>query len=101
MPIPQVDYSPEARADLLAIETYTAIKYGETQAQLIVGRLKGTILNFSYMPGMGRPRPHIRAGALMFPVSPWIIVYEPLPSLDGIAVLRVIDSRRDLPRHLR
>ena len=93
---PQVIYSPEARADLLALETYVAANDGEARAELIIGRIDETIFNLAYMPGMGRPRPYLDPGARAFAISPWLIVYAPLPDLEGIAVLRVIDGRRDL-----
>jgi plasmid stabilization system protein ParE len=93
---PQIVYSAQARIDLLAIETYIAINDGETRAELIIGRLEEALLNLAYMPGMGRSRPYLESGARAFAVAPWLIVYELLPSLDSIAVLRVIDGRRDL-----
>jgi plasmid stabilization system protein ParE len=101
MAIPRVVYSPEARDDLLAIETHTAISYGEAQVQQTIGLLKGIILHLSYMPGMGKPpRFNIRTGAFAFPVSVFCIIYEPLSEFDGIRVVRVLDGRRDLPHHL-
>ena len=93
---PQIIYSPEARADLLALETYIATNDGEARAELIIGRIDEAILNLAYMPGIGRPRPYLAQDARAFAVSPWIIVYALLPDLDGIAVLRIIDGRRDL-----
>jgi hypothetical protein len=32
------------------------------------------------------------------PVERWVIMYEPLPDLDGTFVRHVIDGRRDLPQ---
>lgn len=93
---PQVIYSSEARADLLELETYIASHDGEARAELILDRLDETIATLAYMPGMGRPRPYLHRDARIFPVSPWIIVYTPLPDLDGILVVRVVDGRRDL-----
>ncbi len=31
-----------------------------------------------------------------FAVSPWLIIYRPLPDGDGVRILRIIDSRRDI-----
>lgn len=93
---PQIIYSPEARADLLALETYIAANDGEARAELILGRIDEAIVNIAYMPGMGRPRPYLDPDTRAFAVPPWLIVYTLLPDLDGIAVLRVIDGRRDL-----
>ena len=93
---PQVIYSADARSDLMAIENYIAANDGEARAELIIGRIDETILNLAYFPGMGRSRPYLEPDARAFAISPWIIVYEPLPDLDGIAILRIIDGRRDL-----
>ena len=93
---PQIIYSPEARADLLALESYIAANDGEARAELIIGRIDEAILNLAFMPGMGRPRAYLDPDSRAFAVSPWIIVYAVLPDLNGIAVLRIIDGRRDL-----
>jgi len=93
---PQIIYSAEARADLLALESYIAANDGEARAELIIGRIDEAILNLAFMPGMGRPRSYLDPGTRAFAASPWIIVYALLPDLDGITVLRIIDGRRDL-----
>jgi len=100
MALPQITYSPEARSDVLAIETYIATNDGEARAELIIDRIDETVLNLAYMPGMGGSRPYLDPVTYAFPISSWLIVYEPLPDLDGIAVLRVIHGARDLPHHL-
>jgi plasmid stabilization system protein ParE len=94
---PQIIYSPEARADILALATYIARIDGEARAELIVNRIDETIQVLAYMPAMGRPRFYLARAARVFAVSPWLVVYTPLPDLDGILVVRVVDGRRDLP----
>lgn len=89
--------SPEAHADLLALERYIAERDGEPRAELILSRIEETIRTLAFMPGLGRPRPYLIRGARAFPQPPWLIVYSPLPDLDGIMVIRVVDGRRDLP----
>ncbi len=86
----------EAEADLLALERYIAERDGKQRANMILGRIYETIRTLAFMPGMGRPSPYLETGTRSFAVSPWSIFYVPLPELDGIRVVRVIDGRRDL-----
>jgi plasmid stabilization system protein ParE len=88
--------SAEARADLLGLERYIAEQDGQLRAELILGRIEETIRTLSFMPGLGRPRAFLNRGTRAFPLPPWLIVYAPLPDLDGIRVVRVVDGRRDL-----
>jgi plasmid stabilization system protein ParE len=69
---------------------------GQARAELIIERILETISTISYMPGMGIRRPFLNRGSLAFLVPPWLIIYRSLPDLDGIEVIRVVDSRRDL-----
>jgi plasmid stabilization system protein ParE len=66
------------------------------RAELIIDRILETVQTLSFMPGMGGWRSFLKRGSLAFPVPPWLIIYRPLPELDGIEVIRVVDSRRDL-----
>jgi plasmid stabilization system protein ParE len=100
MEAPEVLFSRVARAELLEIEAYVASTSGQIRADLVMGRLESAVRSLSYCPGIGRPRVYTAKGELTFPVERWIIIDEPLPNLDGILVLHVIDSRRDLPRLL-
>jgi plasmid stabilization system protein ParE len=95
---PTVVFSREARADLLQIEAYLAHNAGEQRAELALARIRSTITLLSYNPAIGAPRSYTKKGEFAFPVRPWIIIFRPLPDLDGIYVLRVVDGRRDLPR---
>ncbi len=53
--------------------------------------------NLAFMPGMGHRRHYdLEEGARMLPVTPWTIVYDPLPDDGGILVQRILDGRRDL-----
>jgi plasmid stabilization system protein ParE len=65
-------------------------------AQNSATRIRRTMRNLAFMPGMGRPRPWLPEGFRAFPVRPWTIVYRPLVEGGGIYVDRIIDTRRDL-----
>jgi plasmid stabilization system protein ParE len=93
----QIIVSAEARADLLQLERYIAEHDGDLRAELVIGRIWETIRTLAFMPGLGSPRPYLTRKTRAFPAPPWLIVYAPLPSLDGIRIVRVVDGRRDLP----
>ena len=97
MATPQVLYSPQARADLTAIEAYIAANDGQERAVRIGNRLRAAARTLAHMPGMGKSRPYLAPTVRAFPVSPWTIICKPLQELDGIFVYRVLDGRRDLP----
>jgi toxin ParE1/3/4 len=92
----QVILSDEARADLVALELYITDRDGEQRANMILGRIYGSIRTLAFMPGMGHSRSYLREGLRAFSVTPWTIIYELQPDLDGIRVIRVVDGRRDL-----
>jgi plasmid stabilization system protein ParE len=96
MTTPRVVLSRSARADLLEIETFIDENSGEHRAEAVIGRLLSTLRTLSFRPGIGRSRSYTERGELAFPVERWMVIYEPLPDLEGIRVLRVIDGRRDL-----
>lgn len=93
---PLIYFSRDARSDLLTLEEYIAKNDGEARAELIVGRILGSISTLAYMPGMGRTRLYLDENVRVFAVPPWLILYTVLPERDGIRVIRIVDSRRDL-----
>ena len=93
---PKILFSRRARADLLEIEAYISDRDGQQRGELVIGRLRETIRTLGYRPGIGSSRAYLDRESRAFPVGPWIVIYLPLPALDGIRVRRVIDGRRDL-----
>jgi len=92
----RIELSDEARSDIFALKAYITERDGQGRADLVLGRIEGTIRALAFMPGMGRSRHYLAHGLRAFPSPPWQIVYRPLPSHDGILVVRVVDGRRDL-----
>ena len=66
------------------------------RADGVIARLYRTLASLAFMPGIGRVRRDLKGAPRVFPVSPWLILYETAPGLDGIRVIRVVDGRRDL-----
>ncbi len=93
---PNIFFSRRARADLLEIQSYIIERDGEQRAELVMDRFRETIRTISYMPGIGSSRSYLDRKSRAFPVGPWIVIYLPLPELDGIRIRRIIDGRRDL-----
>jgi plasmid stabilization system protein ParE len=96
MTLPKVLFSLEAQDDLFALQTYIADQSGRARAEVVVDRVLATVQTIASMPAMGGWRAFLSRGALAFSVPPWLVIYRPLPDLDGIEVIRVVDSRRDL-----
>ncbi len=97
---PKILFSDEAPTDLLELERYVSEQDGPQRADLVLGRIAGTIRTLAFMPGMGRPRPYLNHGTRVFPSLPWLVVYTLLATLDGIRIIRIVDGRRDLPKVL-
>ncbi len=83
-------------------DDYIAERSGMQRAEMIRERILATIERIAYGPGIGAVRAFkkLTQDCRTFPESPWVIVYRPLPTLDGIEVVRVVDSRRDLRKIL-
>jgi plasmid stabilization system protein ParE len=92
----RVAYSAQATDDLLSLHGYISGNDGEHRADEIVERIRQTIRLLASTPNMGRARSYLDFGLRAFPCPPWQIAYMPLPELDGISVVRVVDGRRDL-----
>ncbi|MBV9991918.1 MAG: type II toxin-antitoxin system RelE/ParE family toxin [Alphaproteobacteria bacterium] len=89
--------SPEAENDIDAIAAFIAQCDGATRAMIVANRIRQTMENLAFMPGVGGKRHYLDKLWRAFPVSPWTIYYKLQPDGDGIEVLRVVDGRRDLP----
>ncbi len=90
--------SADASDDLLSIAIFIAAESGLMRARGVVDRISRTLGAIAYTPNAGRPQHDLDGEPLLFPISPWLILYEPEPGLGGIYVLRILDGRRDLPR---
>ncbi|MCC7266242.1 MAG: type II toxin-antitoxin system RelE/ParE family toxin [Caulobacteraceae bacterium] len=93
---PRIVLSRDAGRDLDQLGDWIATDVGELRAAAILRRIGLAIERIAALPGMGRVRRELEGAPRSFAVSPWIILYEPLPSGDGVLILRVVDGRRDL-----
>jgi toxin ParE1/3/4 len=93
--------SLDAERDLDELFDCIARDNGVGRAEAILGRIDEALQRIAATPRIGRIRRDLDGGPRTFAVSPWVVVYEPLSAGQGIVVWRVIDGRRDLPRHIR
>lgn len=84
---------PLAGADIADIWDYIA-EDSVLQADAWVDRLDGKLRLLSSQPLMGRAREDLSPGIRSMPFGRYVIFYEPLP--DGIDVIRVLHSARDI-----
>lgn len=91
--MPTVFLRPRAQDDITEIWGYIA-EDSELQADAFVDRLDAKFRLLAQQPGLGRIRDEVAAGLRSFPVGRYVIFFE--TSQDGIAVVRVLHSARDL-----
>jgi len=96
MRAPKVVRSSEAQRDLRRIFAWIALDGGKLRARAVLVRLDRGIERLATRPKLGRLRTDFQNDPYGFTVTPWLILYRPLPDADGIRILRILDTRRDL-----
>jgi toxin ParE1/3/4 len=91
--MPRVLRRPQAGADIAEIWDFIAEDSLE-QADRWVDRLDEKLQLLAGQPLMGRDRPELAAGLRSIPFGRYVIFYLPLD--DGIDVVRILHSARDV-----
>lgn len=91
--MPRVLRRPQAAADIFDIWDYIAENSLE-QADAWIDRLDETLQLLATQPLMGRAREELAEGLRSRPFERYVIFY--LPSSNGIDVVRVLHSARDI-----
>jgi toxin ParE1/3/4 len=91
--MPRIVRRPLAGADIAEIWDYMAEASLE-QADAWVNRLDGKLRLLATQPMMGRARDELSPRLRSIPFGRYVIFYEPLS--DGIDVVRVLHSARDI-----
>lgn len=91
--MPRVLRRPQAAADILEVWDYIA-EDSLDQADAWVDRLDATLQRLATQPRMGRARAELADGLRSLPFERYVIFY--LPLADGIDVVRVLHSARDV-----
>lgn len=82
-----------AKADIDEIWDYIADD-SEDRAKAFVKTIDKKLRTIAGRPNIGRARDELEEGIRSFPIGKYIVFYRPLP--DGIEVIRVLHSARDL-----
>jgi plasmid stabilization system protein ParE len=93
---PRTAFSQQAKADLKDLSHFIADRSGKQRSLLVLSRIDRTLQITARHPRIGRPRSFLPPGVLGFSLPPWLISYRILPDNEGIRVVRIVDSRRDL-----
>jgi toxin ParE1/3/4 len=89
----EIIYSPVAIEDLGDVWHYVADD-SERQANNLIFKLRDRIGHLAHHNGMGRPRPELAENLRSYPVGKYCVFYRQIE--DGIEVVRIIHSARDL-----
>ena len=90
----QILFTPLATEDLREIWVYLAENAGSESANKFLLAVKKKCETVSAFPEMGRVRHEYLVNLRSFPFGNYIIFYLPLEN--GIAVLRIVHSSRDI-----
>ena len=91
-----LDYTKEAREDLLDLWGHIAADRSENFADRILDRITEACDVLADHPELGRARPEIDPEARALVVERWLALYRLKP--DGPQIVRVVDGARDLSR---
>ena len=89
----QILKRPRAKADLAEIWDYIA-EDSESRADTFIETMGGKLQTLADNPSIGRARDILGESVRSFPVGRYVIFYLPLQ--DGIDVVRILHSARDL-----
>lgn len=91
--MPEVVYSPASVGDLTEIWDYVA-QDSLLQADRLIDRFRLRIQYLAHNNLLGRPRPELAQNCRSVPLGKYCIYYRPIE--DGIEVLRLLHSARDI-----
>ncbi len=92
-----LEISEAADNDIVDIYSYTAVKFGQTQAVDYLVGLDQLLISLTSNVLIGRERNEIRTSLRSIPYVAHVVFYRILP--DRIRIVRIIHASRDLPKH--
>jgi toxin ParE1/3/4 len=96
--VTQYVLSPRAQADLDEIWDYSAMQWGDDQAEAYSRQIQAAVELIAKTPHRGRPCEDIRPGYSKLAVGLHVLFYRLVDH--GIDVVRVLHQRMDFDRHL-
>jgi toxin ParE1/3/4 len=91
--MPRVDLTLAAQSDLREIWEYVATD-SLLQADRLLSRFSQKFDHLALHPELGRPRPELAQHCRSFPLGKYCFYFR--PTEDGILLLRVLHSARDI-----
>jgi len=91
--MPIIVKRPLARDDLIEIWEYIA-EDNVARADAFIDTIEAMLIKLAAHPLLGRARPELAPKLRSFPFGRYVVFYEPIA--DGIEVLRVLHSSRDI-----
>jgi toxin ParE1/3/4 len=91
--MPIVITRPRARDDLIEIWEYIA-EDNVARADAFIDSINVMLNKLAEYPLLGRARPELTPKLRSFPIGRYVLFYE--PTADGIELLRVLHSSRDI-----
>ncbi len=91
----QVQYTHQARQDLIDIGTHIAADSLDTALQCL-DRIETRCLRLATFPELGPARPDLAPGVRMLVVERWVALYRLIE--EGVEIVRVLDGTRDISR---
>lgn len=91
----RIAFAPTARSDVTEIAEYIAADNRQAAARLVAS-FKAHAARLAQSPGIGRPRPELRADLCSFPIGRYVLFYRPMKG--GIEIVRVLHGMRDIDR---
>ncbi len=91
----RVDLTRSAEADLIEIWDHVA-DTSVIQADRLLNRFAAKFSHLADHPGLGRPRPELAPDCRSYPLGKYGFYYRPTD--EGILLLRVLHSARDIRR---
>jgi toxin ParE1/3/4 len=93
-----IKLTPQARADLDGIWTYTAETWGIEQAEAYLMGLDSTMKLLATHPKLGRSISDIREGYFKFPAASHLLIFR--IAADAIEVVPILHKSSDVERHV-
>ncbi len=92
--------SPRADTDFDEILDWLAERAGQGVADRYAADLDATYDNLARFPAIGFPRSNLGRRTRIAVLSPYLVIYDHLPEIDTINIVRILDGRRKITRRL-
>ena len=92
----EVQFSLDARNDLLSIITWLIENRSPTVASGYEAKFIGAIQRLGEFPGSGAPRPALGSNIRIVIVAPYLVIYRGEANSEIVEIVRIIHGRRNI-----